>query len=301
MQTQQVNLTPGGPTCSRLVAGVMTWGMWGHQLSTKAMRTLIEGCAELGITTFDHADIYGHYTTEAEFGKALDGSSQLRDEIQLITKCGIRLVCPERPENTLKSYDTSRDYIITAAERSLRNLRTDYLDLLLIHRPDPLLQADEVAEAIAQLKQQGKVRAFGVSNFTPSQFDYLNAVTPLVTNQVEISLLHSEPLFDGTLDQCLKYRLRPMAWSPLGGIFKRQDEVAQRVRAKLNELAPHYGQPGADVLLLAWLLQHPVGILPVLGTARLERLDKARQAQALNLRREDWFALLEVARGRAVD
>jgi predicted oxidoreductase len=278
----------------------MTWGAWGHQLPTKAMRTLIEGCAEQGITTFDHADIYGHYTTEAEFGKALDGSSQLRDEIQLVSKCGIRLVCTERPENHLKSYDTRRAYIIESAERSLRNLRTDYLDLLLIHRPDPLLQADEVAEAIAQLKQQGKVRAFGVSNFTPSQFDYLNSVTPLLTNQVEISLLHSAPLFDGTLDQCLQHRLRPMAWSPLGGFFSREDKPALQVRAKLDELAPRYGQPGHDVLLLAWLLQHPAGILPVLGSARLDRLAKARQALGLELDREDWFALLEAARGHEV-
>ncbi|RMF02266.1 MAG: aldo/keto reductase [Bacteroidetes bacterium] len=300
MSVAQVSLSSGGPTFSRLVAGVMTWGVWGHQLDTKAMRTLIEGCVDLGITTFDHADIYGHYTTEAEFGKALAESTELRDNIQLVSKCGIRLVCKERPQNRLKSYDTRRAYIIASVEQSLRNLRTDYLDLLLIHRPDPLLHAEEVAEAIAQLKQAGKVRAFGVSNFTPSQFAYLRSATPLLTNQVEISLLQHAALFDGTLDQCLQYGLRPMAWSPLGGLFKREDEAARRLRTKLDEIAERYEHADHDVLLLAWLLKHPAGILPVLGTARLERLKRACQALTLNLDRQDWYALLEAARGEEV-
>ena len=295
-----ISLSPHGPQFSRLVAGVMTWGVWGHDLSATAMEKLIDTCLEVGITTFDHADIYGHYTTEAAFGAALGHRQGWRSQMQLISKCGIRLVCPQRPENTLKSYDLRKEYIIASAEQSLRNLGTDYLDLLLVHRPSPLMQADEVAAAIAQLKSQGKVLHFGVSNFTPSQFNYLHNVTPLVTNQVKASLLHPEPCFDGTFDQCLQHRIRPMAWSPLGGLFGRTDEAALRTTDKLAEIGSHYGSPGADLLLLAWLLHHPAGILPVLGTARPERLRGVVKALEIDLTDEHWFALLEAARGREV-
>lgn len=295
-----VQLSYPGPVFSRLVAGVMTWGVWGHNLDIKEMSALIDHCLSLGITTFDHADIYGHYTTEEAFGNALTLHPKRREEMQLVSKCGIRLVCDQRPENLVKSYDLGQDYIIASAERSLRNLRTDYLDLLLIHRPSPLMQADEVAEAIAHLKATEKVRHFGVSNFTPSQVEYLRQVTPLVTNQVEASLFHTTPFFDGTFDQCLQLGMHPMAWSPLGGFFNRDDETASRVADQLDEIGQKYGDPGADVILLAWLLHHPAGILPVLGTARQSRMTAAVQALEIKLSDQDWFTLLEVARGHEV-
>lgn len=293
-------LHPNGPTFSRLVAGVMTWGIWGHNLNTAAIDAFIDHCLQAGITTFDHADIYGHYTTEAAFGQALRLNPGRRSQMQLVSKCGIRLVCDQRPENQIKSYDTSKDYIISSVEQSLRNLSTDYLDLLLIHRPNPLLQADEVAAAVAQLKSQGKVLHFGVSNFNPTQFDYLNSVTPLVTNQVEASLLHTAPLYDGTLDQCLTHAIKPMAWSPLGGLFSRDDETATRVTNKLDEIGEYYGTPGNDIILLAWLLHHPSSILPVLGTARQERISAAVKALDIQLDDQHWFELLEAATGKAV-
>ncbi|MCB0638686.1 MAG: aldo/keto reductase [Lewinella sp.] len=293
-------LSPNGPTFSRLVAGVMTWGVWGHQLETKDIRALIDTCLELGITTFDHADIYGHYTSEGDFGAALREAPSLRDQLQLVTKCGIGLVTPNRPENRLKHYNTSSDYIVNSVEHSLTQLHTDHVDLLLIHRPDPLLQVDEVAEAVVSLKQQGKVLHFGVSNFTPRQFDLLRSVTPLVTNQVEVSVLQSQALFDGTLDQLQQYRLRPMAWSPLGGLFNREDAAAKRVKQLLTALAPRYNGAGADALLLAWLLRHPAGLLPVIGTARPDRLKAATRALEIEMDRQDWFALLEAARGEEV-
>lgn len=295
-----IHLHPNGLTVSRLVAGVMTWGVWGHNLSVKEMQALIEHCLSIGITTFDHADIYGHYTTEATFGNALAGLSIPRNEIQLISKCGIRLVCDERPENRVKAYDVSKEYIIESAERSLRNLQTDYLDLLLVHRPSPLMRAEEVAAAFAELKASGKVRNFGVSNFTPAQLDYLRSVTPLVTNQVRASLLHTEPFFDGTFDQCQQYKFRPMAWSPLGGLFSREDETAHRLVDALDDVSRKYGSPGSDVMLLAWLLHHPAGIIPVLGTARQSRLSAAVEATQLRLDDQDWFTLLEAAHGHEV-
>lgn len=295
-----IQICPDGPTFSRLVAGVMTWGVWGHGLSTNDISTLIDHCLSLGITTFDHADIYGHYTTEAAFGEALARDPGKRVKMQLISKCGIRLVCKQRPENLVKAYDHNKAYIIASAEQSLRNLRTDYLDLLLIHRPSPLMRAEEVAEAFAHLKASGKVRHFGVSNFTTTQLDYLRQATPLVTNQVEASLLHDAPFFDGTFDQCLQYGMHPMAWSPLGGLFKRIDERAHQTADALDEIGEKYGDPGSDIMILAWLLHHPAGILPVLGTARTARLSAAVQALDIQLSDQDWYMLLEAARGHEV-
>ncbi|NJO87046.1 MAG: aldo/keto reductase [Lewinella sp.] len=278
----------------------MKWGLWGAQLNTAGYQGLIEHCLNLGITTFDHADIYGHYSTEAEFGDALAAlGPSYRHQLELVTKCGIRLVTPARPEHWLKSYDSSAEFIRTAVENSLRNLRTDYLDLLLLHRPDPLLAPAEVAEVFAELKAAGKVLHFGVSNFTPSQFALLSAHTPLVTNQVEASPLHSAPFFDDTFDQLLALKRRPMAWSPLGGgqYFLANDAAGLRLRKIVQNINEKLGYPGEDVVLLAWLLRHPSGIIPVLGTSRPERLTSACRALAFTLDSQDWFAILAAARG----
>lgn len=301
---QPTTLASSGPTFSRLVWGVMKWGAWGSQLDAQSMLRLIEEGVELGITSYDHADIYGDYTTEAEFGAALRLQPGLRDKIQLISKCGIRMVSKNRPEHWVKSYETSTEHITTSVERSLRNLHTDYLDLLLIHRPSPLLNPDEVADTFRELKLQGKVRYFGVSNFTPAQYSLLQSRFPLVTNQVEASLLHLEPFFDGTLDQATELRAKPMAWSPLGSgkVFTMpEDPQVQRITAVAQQIAHTRGQDWAlDQILLAWLMQHPAGILPVLGTAKTERMKAAIAAGELNLTSQEWFALLQAARGHEV-
>ncbi len=301
---QYVSLKPDGLLCSRLVWGVMNWGVWGSQFNTQAMLSLIEQALELGLTTFDHADIYGHYTTEAEFGAALKLSPALRPQLQLVSKCGIHLVTPNRPENVLKSYDTSKGHIIASAERSLKNLHTDYLDLLLIHRPSPLMNPDEVAEAFQQLKKAGKVRYFGVSNFTPSQFLMLQSRTELVTNQIEASLFHLDSMFDGTLDQAIQHQSRPVAWGPLGSgqVFgKTVDPQHLKVIEAAKKISQAHGAVWSlDQILLAWLLQHPAGILPVLGTTKIERIQAANQALDLTLDQREWFALLEAARGHEV-
>lgn len=298
---EKITLSPQGPHISPLVAGVMLWGVWGKNYHHQTMHTLIKHGIDLGITTFDHADIYGDYTTEAQFGKALSIEPGLRPKIQLISKCGIKMLTANRPAHRIKSYDTSRQHIISSVEQSLQNLHTDYLDLLLIHRPDPLLDPTEVAEAVSQLKGAGKIRAFGVSNFTPTQVEVLRQATPIATNQVEISVLHRAPFTDGTLDQCMRYGMRPMAWSPLGGYFARNSgSDVKRLRQTVAALNEKYGLPGEDVILLAWLLRHPAGIVPVLGTGRTERLTAAAQALDIELNREDWFAILEAAAGQEV-
>lgn len=303
MSIEQVKISPSGPTLSRLVAGTMTWGEWGVDYSAPQMADLIGHCLDLGITTFDHADIYGHYSTEEAFGQALNQlGTSVRAQMQLVTKCGINLTTYRRPGIRIKSYDSSRAHIIASTERSLKNLQTDYIDLLLIHRPDPLMDPSEVAEAFRQLKNAGKVLHFGVSNFTPSQFNLLADCTPLVTNQVECSPLHTDLLFDGTFDQLLTAGIRPMIWSPIGGekYFKGEGTAVLRLRDTVQTLSRKYDDAGEDIILLAWLLRHPAGCLPVLGTTKPERLARAKAALDLKLERQDWFAILEAGRGHEV-
>ncbi|MBT8218252.1 MAG: aldo/keto reductase [Bacteroidia bacterium] len=303
MSDIQVNLTETGPAFSRIVSGVMTWGVWGKKYNTAEMQQLIEECVESGISTFDHADIYGGYTTEEEWGKALKASYIDRKDIQIITKCGIKLTTPNRPTYKIKSYDTSADHIQLSVENSLRYLQTDYIDLLLIHRPDPLLDPEAVAEVIENLKGQGKVKWFGVSNFTKDQFELLNSYTPLTTNQIEASLLHLEPLYDGTLDQCQQLLIRPMAWSPIGSgkIFDLEQKEILKIRAKADEICQRYDNTfHVDQLLLAWLMKHPSGILPVIGSGRIARIQKAIAACDITITREEWFEMLEASRGHEI-
>lgn len=270
------------------------------QQSPQETLALIQQCVELGVTTFDHADIYGNYTCEELFGTALQASPQLRSQIQLISKCGIKLVSQNRPAHQLKHYDTSRDHILTSVDHSLQALQTDYLDVLLIHRPDPLMDADEVAEVFSQLKQAGKVLHFGVSNFSPSQLDLLASrlAFPLVTNQIEISVMHLDAFTDGTLDQCQRLKIAPMAWSPFAGgqLFQGQTPKAVRVRQAVEAIAQSLGA-SLDQVALAWLLTYPAQIVPILGTGNLDRIRRAVEAENLKLSREQWFTLWTASTG----
>lgn len=301
----QVHAAEDGPALSRLVLGL--WRLAGRsepvQSPAEVLR-LVEGCLEIGLTTFDHADIYGDYACESIFGRALAQRPGLRPQMQLMTKCGIKLAGDSHPEYRLNHYDTSRAHIIAAAEQSLRNLHIDYLDVLLIHRPDPLMDADEVAEAFSRLRQAGKVRHFGVSNFYAWQFRLLASRLdfPLVTNQVELSVLHMAPLHDGTLDQCQMRRIRPMAWSPFGGgrLFHGDDEQARRVRQALTDIGQEAGGWQPDQVALAWILAHPAGVIPVLGTGKLERVRQAAAALSLALDRQQWFTIWKASAGHDV-
>lgn len=200
---------------SKIIAGCMSLGKWGIGMNSQQYLSHIKGCIELGITTFDHADIYGHYTTEFEFGDALKSDKSLRQTIQLISKCGICLVTPNRPLHRIKYYDTSKTHILSSVEKSLENLGTDYLDLLLIHRPDPLMNPHEIAEAFRILKESGKVLHFGVSNFSQSQLLLLNSYFPIEVNQFEASILQTKSFFDGVTDSCITHGIQGQAWSPL--------------------------------------------------------------------------------------
>ena len=283
---------------SKIIAGTMTWGSWGKQLSTSKMAALMEQCLKLGITTFDHADIYGDYSNEAEFGKAFQESKIARSDIQLISKCGIQMVSDIR-KNRVKHYQYDKAYIIASVEQSLKNLKTDYLDFLLLHRPSPLIQPDEVAEAVLSLKNTGKIKKFGVSNFSVSQVALLETAIPVSGNQIAFSLTTNTPMNNGVLDDCLTHKRMTMSWSPLGSYFRENTNKTERIAKVLKQLTKKY-DVNESQLLLAWILKHPCSVFPVVGTATPKRLSESMEAVHLNLELQDWFMLLEASEGKEV-
>ncbi|WP_275556333.1 aldo/keto reductase family oxidoreductase [Mixta sp. Marseille-Q2659] len=293
--TERVCIAPQGPEFSRLVMGY--WRLMEWQMSAQQLVTFIEQHLALGITTVDHADIYGDYQCEAAFGAALRLDPSLRQRIELVSKCGIATTA--RPENALGHYITDADHIIRSAENSLRHFATDYLDLLLIHRPDPLMDADDIAEAFTALHQSGKVRHFGVSNFTPSQFSLLQSRLPftLATNQVEISPLCQDTLLDGTLDQCQQLRIKPMAWSCLGGGRLFSEEKSAPLRAELQAVAEETGAESIEQVVYAWIMRLPSTPLPIIGSGKIERVRAAQKATAIQLSRQQWFRIRKAALG----
>ena len=302
MSCSRVQLCVDGPDFSRFVMGywrLMDWGWSSGQLIA-----CIEQGLELGITTVDHADIYGDYLVEARFGEALAQAPGLRERLQIVTKCGIGLVSAQRPGHHIKHYDTSRDHILAAVDRSLTNLRTGFIDLLLIHRPDPLMDADQVAAAFLALSAAGKVRHFGVSNFKPPQFELLQDRVPfaLVTNQLEVSPYNLPVFFDGDLDLCQRRRIHPMAWSCLGGgrLFGGDDETSRRLRQVLGEEAAAAGGCSLEQLVYAWVMAHPSKPLPLIGSGRIERVRHALAAEQIVLDRQAWFRILQAAAGAEV-
>ena len=286
-----INLSP-------IIAGAMNWGVWSRSFTTAEMAEMIHSCIEYGITTFDHADIYGGYTTEADFGKAFTQSGIKRENVQIISKCGIQHTIGNR-NNKVKHYDYSKEYIINSAEASLKYLETDYLDILLLHRPSPLMNPDEIAEAIEKLKKEGKIRHFGVSNFTNSQTELIKSRTEVYCNQIEFSATCYEPMLDGSLDYMTLNNIKPLAWSPIGCIFKEDTEQTQRLKKLLMELVVKY-EVTADVILLAWILRHPAGIIPVTGSTSPERLKNQMKATEVDLELEDWFAIWTESMGNKV-
>jgi len=287
---------------SSIIIGTMRLGIWGANYNTQQMHQFIEQCLALGICDFDLADIYGHYTTEADFGLVLKDRSSLREKLFITTKCGIQLITENRPKHQIKSYNSTKSHILQSVETSLKNLHTEYIDVLLIHRPDFLMQPSEIAEAFLNLNTAGKVNAFGVSNFTASQFDLLNTFTPLITNQLEISAFHLNAFNDGTLNQCLKLGITPTAWSPLGGgafFTDKNNEQVQRLKPVIKKLAEKYNCSN-DELLLAWLKKHSSGIVPVIGTSKIERVKAALKAQSINIAHEDWYKVWEASTGEEV-
>ncbi|MBL5913554.1 aldo/keto reductase family oxidoreductase [Enterobacter asburiae] len=292
---QRITLAPQGPEFSRFVMGY--WRLMDWNMSPLQLASFIEEHLDLGITTVDHADIYGGYQCEAAFGEALKLVPALRDRMEIVTKCGIATTA--KPEHALGHYITDSAHIIKSAEQSLVNLATDRIDLLLIHRPDPLMDADEVAEAFLNLHQSGKVRHFGVSNFTPAQFALLQSRLPftLATNQVEISPVHQPLLLDGTLDQLQQLRIRPMAWSCLGGGRLFNDDEFQPLRNELEIIARELNAESIEQVVYAWILRLPSKPLPIIGSGKIERVRSALDAEELQMTRQQWFRIRKAALG----
>jgi len=292
---QRIALAPQGPEFSRFVMGY--WRLMDWNMSPRQLVSFIEEHLDLGITTVDHADIYGGYLCEAAFGEAMKLAPALRERMEIVTKCGIATTA--NPDNALGHYITDSDHIIKSAEQSLVNLATDRLDLLLIHRPDPLMDADEVATAFLNLHQSGKVRHFGVSNFTPAQFTLLQSRLPftLATNQVEISPVHQPLLLDGTLDQLQQLRIRPMAWSCLGGGRLFNDDAFQPLRDELQTVARELNAESIEQVVYAWIMRLPSQPLPIIGSGKIERVRSAIAAEELQMTRQQWFRIRKAALG----
>ena len=277
----------------------MRWGIWGANHSVKEIQKLIQVCVEENITTFDHADIYGGHTTEELFGNAWKDMDLKRENLQFISKCGIVMNSDKKP-SALKYYNYNEDYILNCVDESLSNLKTDYLDTLLLHRPSPLMNPEVIAEAFTVLKDAGKVKEFGVSNFSVSQFELINQYVPLVTNQIEISVNEISSFENGILDQLMSKGLRPTAWSVMGSYFSDQSDENIRIKKVIVELCDKYNAE-ENQILLAFILKHPSKIIPVIGTSKAETIITLSQTLQIDLDLEDWFRILESIRGKEVD
>ncbi len=281
----------------------IVWGAWRlmqAQWSPQVLNRWINECVALGITSFDHADIYGDYTAQAHFGQALALSSGLRSQVQLMGKCGVAKVSPARPANRIKTYQSSPDYISRSIDEALTALGTDHLDLWMLHRPDYLMDASETAHALQLAVHSGKINHIGVSNFSTAQVQLLGQqmALPLAVHQAEFSLAATQVLDNGVLVQCQQRGMAPMAWSPLaGGSLFNDSAIAQRLAPDLKRLAQRY-ECDASAVALAWLMRCPSGVVPVIGTVNADRLRSAWQATQIELDHEDWYSLLVAARGQ---
>ncbi|MDX1829652.1 MAG: aldo/keto reductase [Lutibacter sp.] len=277
------------------------WRLADWKLTNNELLDLTQQTIDLGITTFDHADIYGDYTCEQLFGDALKLKKGLRNKIEIITKCGIKLLSKKYPERKLKSYDYSFKHIVESVENSLKNFNTDYIDLLLLHRPSPYFNPAEVAEAFSYLKKQGKVLHFGVSNFNKTQFEMLNKFVeePLVTNQVEISPYNLEHFINENIDYFLTNNIKPLAWSPLAGgnLLQPNTTKGNRIFLALQEVADELYVKSLDIVIYSWLLSHPSNIIPIVGTHKINRLQNAVNALDLKMNAEQWLKIYVASLG----
>jgi predicted oxidoreductase len=282
----------------------IVYGMWrlgdDADRSPAHVQAKIEACLEQGITSFDQADIYGDYESEAILGGALADAPALRARIEIVTKCDIMLKSRKFPMRRVKHYDTSAAHIEASVHASLKAMAIEQIDLLLLHRPDPLMDHMETGRALDDLVAAGKVRAVGVSNFRPWDFALLQSAmeTPLVTNQIELSLMATDAFTNGDLAFLQERGIPPMAWSPLGG-GRLFSQAPVGLVAGLERIGAEAGVD-ATAVAVAWLLRHPARILPVLGTNRLDRIAGLADALKVDLDRETWFELYELARGREV-
>lgn len=284
---------------SRVILGF--WRLLDWKLTTDELIQYLEECLDLGITTMDHADIYGNYTVEEKFGEALKKRPDLRNKMQIVTKCGI--VYPSDTAR-VKYYDYRREHIKGQVEKSLNYMGIDHIDTLLLHRPSPFMDPEEISQAFEELKQEGKVRTFGVSNFLPNEFRLLKSylTVPLITNQIELSPLHMGNMENGVINLCMEERIHPMLWSPLAGgqIFTGQGQAEQRLREVLEMIREEIGADDIDEAVFAWLFSHPAGFLPITGSGEIELASRPVKALKYRLTPEQWFMVWTAVKGHKV-
>lgn len=298
---KRIHLTPDF-SISRIVHG--HWRLNDWKLTPQELLTFSKKAVELGITTIDHAAIYGDYTVEKQFGEALKLEPSFREKIEIITKCGLNLISSKFPERTIKHYDFSYQHIISSVENSLKQFGVEMIDVLLLHRPSPLYYPTEVARAFSDLKQAGKVAHFGVSNFTPQQFNTLNSflTDKLITNQIELSPYNLEHFDNGNIDFLIQNNVKPMAWSPLAGgkLLTETNDKAIRIQKVLAKIANQKNDVAIEEIAYSWLLKHPVEIIPIVGSGKLERLKFAVNALQIELTTEEWFEIYQAITGKSV-
>lgn len=280
---------------SRIISGTMNWGTWGANYSKQEMCQLISESFDSGINSFDHADIYGGYTTEESFGDAFIETGIKREDVFFISKCGIMYPSKKLPIKT-KHYDYSEDHIIKSVNNSLKYLQTDYLDCLLLHRPSPLMDINIIGNTIKGLIKSGKIKSFGVSNFTADQMDMFKGKVEILYNQINLSLTHLDHMFDGTLEYMQANKILPMAYSPLGSYFK---EGSNKIKKVVESLKDKYSCTDYQ-LLISWLLKHPSKVYPVIGTTKSDRIKKSMKSLKIEIELIDWFELLEASVGNRV-
>ena len=280
---------------SRIISGTMNWGVWGVNHSKQDICKLILESFDSGINSFDHADIYGGYTTEQSFGEAFAETGINREDVFFISKCGIIYPSEKLPVKT-KHYDYSEDHINKSVDNSLKNLRTDYLDCLLLHRPSPLMDISIIADTLTRLIKSGKIKSFGVSNFTANQMDMFKGKVEILYNQINLSLTHLDHMFDGTLEYMQANNILPMAYSPLGSYFKEENG---KIKEVVDKLKNKYGCTDYQ-LLISWLLKHPSKVYPVVGTTKSDRIKSTLESLKIEIDLIDWFELLEASVGKRV-
>lgn len=297
----RTQLTPDF-SISRIVHG--HWRLNDWNLSPQELLTFSKKAVELGVTTIDHAAIYGDYSCEKRFGEVLKLDPSLREKIEIVTKCGLNLISSKFPERTIKHYDFSYQHIVSSAENSLKQFGIEQLDVLLLHRPSPLYNPHEVARAFTDLKNAGKVAHFGVSNFSPQQFSTLNSflTDKLITNQIELSPYNLEHFDNGNIDFLIQNNVKPMAWSPLAGgkLLTETNEKAICIQKVLTKIAKQKNDAAIEEIAYSWLLKHPVEIIPIVGSGKFERLAYAVKALQIDLSTEEWFEIYQAITGKPV-
>jgi predicted oxidoreductase len=293
---EKIYLSDSGPKVSPAVYGFYRWS--NGDLSQTKMDKIVSLCLELGINTFDHADIYGEYECEELFGQVIKSKSIKREDIVLFTKCGINLPHPSRPDIRVKYYDTSKEHILKSIENSLRKLRTDYIDIFLLNQLDPLSNLEETALTLHKLRESGKVKNIGVVNFSVFQHQLLSSYLriPIVTNHIELNLLNTTAFDNGQIDYIKQKYMRPLATAPLaeGKIANSIEKRPLLIRRKLEELSPKYN---ADIesIAVAWIVK--LGALPLIGTTDGQRIKNIVSAFDIDLDRQDWYELYGASRG----